>query len=354
MYWFSLLTSGHTFNENTYELKLKYILFNLMLIFNAIMVGIMMYVRLSRGEYPQAIADMLYIFFGIFSFVLARKSKKYFPFLIIFVIFYSYLVTSASFYTSHNPYTGTSWFIVLMIITFFLRGRSAGIIIFIISQITMLLIIVQKGNSNIENVFVSMIPFYSIFFFMLFFEKRNSEFKKILEQQKEDFKYKANYDYLTDIPNRALFNDRLVQYFKQLQRNELNLAVCFIDINKFKNINDSLGHEVGDKVLKELVRRLSTQIRSSDTLARLGGDEFAVIIDNFTTKEDIVKIVDKFFEVMKAPFRINEYTLKVTISVGIAVASKECKDSSMLMKEADKAMYDAKNEGGNQYYFSTY
>lgn len=352
MNWFSLLSGGHTFNKNEYELKLKYILFNLMLIFNAVMVGIMAIVRINRGEYPQAIADIIYVLFGVLSFLLARKSKKYFPSLIIFVIFYSYLVASASFYTSHSPLVGTSWFIVLMIIAFFLRGTVAGTIIFIISQITMWLIIIDKWHYNFEDVFVSMIPFYSIFFFMLFFEKRNSEFRKILELQTEEFKYQANYDHLTNIPNRALFNDRLVQYLKQIQRNNVNIAVCFIDIDKFKSINDTLGHEIGDEVLKEVALRLDTQIRSSDTFARLGGDEFAAIINDFNTEKDIINIVEKFFTVMQKPFSIKGSSLKVTLSIGIAVASKEYLDSNILMKQADDAMYHAKNAGRNQYYLS--
>jgi len=352
MNWFSLLTGGHTFNENEYELKLKYILFNLMLIFNAFMVGIMVYVRIDRGEYPQAVADIIYVVFGVLSFILARKSKKYFPPLIIFVIFYSYLVASASFYTSHNPFIGTSWFIVLMIITFFLRGTVAGTIIFIISQITMWLIILQKGHFNLEDVFVSMIPFYSIFFFMLFFEKRNSEFRKIVEQQKEEFKHQANYDHLTNIPNRALFNDRLNQYLKQRERNAVNVAVCFIDVDEFKAINDSLGHEIGDEVLKEIALRLNTQIRNSDTLARLGGDEFAAIINDFNTQDDIINIVEKFFAVMREPFSMKDHSFEVTLSVGIAIASKEYFDSNILMKQADDAMYCAKNAGRNQYFVS--
>jgi len=352
MNWFSLLNGGHSFNENEYELKLKYILFNLMLIFNAGMVGIMAYIRISRGEYPQAVADAIYVLFGVLSFLLARKSKKYFPALIIFVIFYSYLISSASFYTSHNPLVGTSWFIVLMIVAFFLRGTVAGTLIFIISQLTMWLIIVQKWHYSFEEVFVSMIPFYSIFFFMLFYEKRNSEFRKILEQQKEKFKYQANYDHLTNIPNRALFNDRLIQYLKQTQRNEVNIAVCFIDIDKFKDINDTLGHEIGDAVLKEVALRLSSQIRDTDTLARLGGDEFAAIINDFHTQEDIIIIVKKFFRVMQEPFYLKEHSLQVTLSVGIAIAPKDCHDSNRLMKYADDAMYHAKNAGRNQYYLS--
>ncbi len=352
MNWFYLLTGGHDFDENEYELKLKYILFNLMLIFNAGMVGIMAFVRINRGEYPQAVVDIVYVLFGVVSFLLARKSKKYFPPLIIFVIFYSYLAAAASFYTSHNPLVGTSWFIALMIIAFFLRGTVAGSIIFIISQLTMWLIVIEKWHYSFEEVFVSMIPFYSIFFFMLSYEKRNSEFKKIVEQQKEDFKYQANYDHLTDIPNRALFNDRLMQYLKQTQRNEVNIAVCFIDVDKFKSINDTLGHELGDAVLKEVALRLNAQIRASDTLARLGGDEFAVIINDFHTEDDVIKIVEKFFHVMEAPFLINEHSLSVTLSVGIAIAPKDCHDSNMLTKHADDAMYYAKNEGRNQYYLS--
>lgn len=346
----SLLTSGYSFQADEYETKLKYILFNLMLLFNVIMVGVMFFVRLGHEEYTQAFIDAVYVFFGIFTFILARHIKKYFEQLMIFVIIYSYLITSASFYMTKNPLLGIAWFMALIIVSFFIKGTKTGALVFIISQITILFISILKWDYAFGTIFVSMIPFYSIFFFMLFFEKRNDEYKKRVEKQKNDFKHQAEYDDLTQVPNRSLFNDRLQQCLNQAQRNNANIAVCFIDIDKFKYINDTFGHEVGDIVLKEVTERLHSQIRDSDTFARLGGDEFAVIIHDFHQKEDVIMIVEKFFAHMQEKFFVKKVSLHVTLSIGVVFAPKDFHDIDILMSYADKAMYTAKASGRNQYH----
>jgi diguanylate cyclase (GGDEF)-like protein len=320
-----------------------------MLLFNAFMVGIMIFVRISQQEYTQAFADGIYVLFGVITFFLARRSQKYFEKLIIFVILYSYLVTTASLLTIKNPFVGIAWFIVLLIISFFLKGTKTGMIVFVVSQITIFLIGILKWHYSLESVLIAMIPYYSIFFFMLFFEKRNDEYKKILEKQKEEFKHRAEYDSLTNIPNRVLFNDRLKEYLKRSKRNSEKIAVCFIDIDKFKEINDTYGHEVGDIVLQRVTQRLRSQIRESDTFARLGGDEFAIIINDFHKRSDVIMIIEKFFKVMEEEFSIKEQTICVTLSIGIIFVPENCYNIDILMNHADQAMYEAKKSGRNQY-----
>jgi len=345
----SFLTSGYSFKNNEYEIKLKYILFNLMLLFNALMVGIMIFVRVSQQEYTQAFADGLYVFFGFVSFFLARHSQQYFEKLIVFVILYSYVITTASLLMIKNPFVGISWFIVLLIISFFLRGTKTGTIIFVISQITIFSIGILKWHYSLETILIAMIPYYSIFFFMLFFEKRNNEYKQIVEKQKEEFKHRAEYDSLTNIPNRVLFNDRFKEYLKKSKRSNEKIAVCFLDIDKFKEINDNYGHEVGDIVLQKVTQRLRSQIRESDTFARLGGDEFAIIINDFHKRSDVIMIIEKFFKVMEEEFVIKEQTICVTLSIGIIFVPENCYNIDIVMNHADQAMYEAKKSGRNQY-----
>ena len=175
--------------------------------------------------------------------------------------------------------------------------------------------------------------------------------KNLLEQQTEKLKYQAHHDALTDLPNRILFGDRLSQAILQAKRSKEKFALLFIDLDQFKTINDSLGHDIGDKVLIEAASRLVGAIREEDTLARLGGDEFCVIIKNIKNIQDLSRIAQKIVNVMKEPIYISGHTLYVTSSVGVSIYPDDATTETNLIKHADVAMYKAKEEGRNNYQF---
>lgn len=174
-----------------------------------------------------------------------------------------------------------------------------------------------------------------------------------LKEQKELLDYKAHYDTLTDLPNRQLFLDRLSMSIKKAQRLDEKVAVLFIDLDHFKEINDSLGHQTGDEVLKEVSTKLSEQIRDTDTLARLGGDEFILIIDRLHDTSIVVDIVEKMMDVMNDPLTIDNQQLYITLSIGITLYPDDGDVSENLLKNADAAMYKAKDDGRNTYCFYT-
>ncbi len=163
--------------------------------------------------------------------------------------------------------------------------------------------------------------------------------------------YLATRDPLTELPNRLLFNDRLEQGIVAARRSEESLALLFIDLDRFKYINDSLGHEVGDMLLKEVATRMHACVRKGDTLSRLGGDEFVVTLEGLQHAEDAAQVAAKIIRTLARPFEIAGHTLTTSCSIGISIFPLDADDDRTLMKNADTAMYHAKEKGRNNYQF---
>jgi len=173
-----------------------------------------------------------------------------------------------------------------------------------------------------------------------------------MEAQQELF-HLAHHDALTGLPNRALLQDRLTQVLTRIKQNKRHIAVLFIDLDRFKIINDTLGHDTGDKLLKNVSERLVECVREGDTIARLGGDEFAVILNDVAKKEDIEPIAQKMLEQIATPFNIHQHELFISASIGIVFAPENGEETLTLLKKADKAMYLAKESGKNKFQFYT-
>ena len=169
----------------------------------------------------------------------------------------------------------------------------------------------------------------------------------------DELRYLANYDALTGLPNRALLMDRIYHGIDQAKRDKRSLALCFIDLDKFKQINDSLGHDVGDLLLKEVARRLTLTLRESDTVARLGGDEFVVLLEGYKREDNISHVARKMLSVVSEPMQFGSHTVGVSPSIGIAVYPDDAHNSVELLKHADVAMYHAKEAGRNNFQFFT-
>jgi len=173
------------------------------------------------------------------------------------------------------------------------------------------------------------------------------------KETEERLLFLANYDSLTGLPNRALFRDRLRRAVSRAQRTETQIAVFFIDLDRFKTINDSLGHHAGDQLLRGVSRRLKQFARKGDTIARLGGDEFTVILEGISDPEDAVIVAEKIIELIPPPFRLDGHEIVVTPSIGITIFPDDADDMRNLLKNADTAMYRAKEQGGNCFQFYT-
>lgn len=176
-----------------------------------------------------------------------------------------------------------------------------------------------------------------------------------LKEQKSILDHQAHHDSLTGLPNRALFHDRLEKAIETAKRNQKKIALLFIDLDHFKEINDSLGHNFGDEILKTVSSRLQEVIREQDTVARLGGDEFTVVLEDLVQVQDASLIANKILDTLSKSFLIDDNTLYISCSIGISVYPDDGASSVNLLKFADSAMYKAKDEGRNnfQYYNST-
>lgn len=157
----------------------------------------------------------------------------------------------------------------------------------------------------------------------------------------------AHHDVLTGLPNRALFVDRLKHALKRAERRKRSVAVLFLDMDRFKLVNDTLGHEAGDRLLQAMATRLQTAVREGDSVARFGGDEFAGFLNDVASPEDVAFIVEKVLEALAPPFTIDGHELFISGSVGVSLYPHDGVDAKTLMKNADTAMYRAKQRSGN-------
>jgi diguanylate cyclase (GGDEF)-like protein/PAS domain S-box-containing protein len=161
----------------------------------------------------------------------------------------------------------------------------------------------------------------------------------------------AQHDFLTDLPNRLLLNDRITQSIALAGRQNRPIAVLFLDLDRFKYINDSLGHAIGDKLIQSVSKRLLAGVRGSDTVSRQGGDEFVILLSEITYPEDAATSAKKILLSLSAPHSIEEHDLHIDGSIGISVYPEDGEDAETLIKNADAAMYHVKEEGRNNFEF---
>jgi diguanylate cyclase (GGDEF)-like protein len=195
---------------------------------------------------------------------------------------------------------------------------------------------------------------FMIAFIAVLINKLIKEYSSKIEKQKNILDYQAHYDYLTGLANRALFHDRLQQSIEKGERQGTKFALLFLDLDRFKEINDSLGHDVGDKLLRITAKKLQSTLRHEDTISRLGGDEFTILIQDVKKEVDASTLAQKIITTLSEPMVVDGHTLYITGSIGISIYPDDGVDANNLLKYADAAMYKAKEEGRNnfQYYSS--
>lgn len=179
-------------------------------------------------------------------------------------------------------------------------------------------------------------------------------FTDVTARKKAELRLKhiATHDILTDLPNRLLFLDYLQHGLALAKRQKYQLALLFLDLNDFKSVNDTYGHDIGDQLLKVVAGRLNACVRESDRVARLSGDEFMVLLENIPGKKSVVILANKILDESSKPFELDGHMITVTTSIGISIYPNDGSEPEILLKKADEAMYVAKRQGKNRYCFS--
>lgn len=173
------------------------------------------------------------------------------------------------------------------------------------------------------------------------------------KQSEEFIWHQANFDALTKLPNRSMFQDRLEQDINKAQRNQLALALLFIDLDLFKEVNDTLGHHMGDLLLIEAAKRIASCVREVDTVARLGGDEFTVVLPGLHQDQNIERVAESILTRLAEPYHLGDEVVHITGSIGITLYPRDADNAEGLLKNADQAMYVAKNMGRNRFSYFT-
>lgn len=171
------------------------------------------------------------------------------------------------------------------------------------------------------------------------------------KQAQAMIQYQAFHDLLTGLPNRTLFNDRLLQSIANARRSRNMVAVMFLDLDRFKTINDTLGHAVGDQLLQQVAQRVAARLREGDTFSRWGGDEFTLVLPQISCSEQVAKIAQRILDALQEPFNLEHHELYITSSMGIALCPCDGEDVQTLLRNADAALYRAKEQGRNNYQF---
>ncbi len=171
------------------------------------------------------------------------------------------------------------------------------------------------------------------------------------KRTQERLTYLAQYDQLTGLVNRTLFRDRLVHAMARSKRKEQPLGVMLLDLDRFKSVNDTLGHDVGDSLLQAVAERLKSCVREVDTIARMGGDEFTAILEGVSGEADVAVVAKRIIESVGAPFAFGTHRASIGVSIGVTLYPSDDQNIDGLLKHADAAMYRAKQRGGNAFEF---
>lgn len=205
----------------------------------------------------------------------------------------------------------------------------------------------SKRNNNYRPYLLSFLAFVVSVVLYRSYKLKQAVKQKELESQKLIWN-QANFDYLTGLPNRYMFNKKLAEEIKRADRDNTSFALLFIDLDYFKEVNDQFGHATGDQLLISVTQRIANVVRSSDSFARLGGDEFTLILSSLITTKAVQSTANNILKTLEKPFNILGKTLHITSSIGAAIYPKDAKNAAALIKNADQAMYTAKELGRNR------
>jgi diguanylate cyclase (GGDEF)-like protein len=301
---------------------------------------------------------LLFLQAGMVISLLAIRIKGWFDFAANFTIFLSVAGITAGIAISGGPVVApsTSMNIIPIIMSFVLISKRAGLIWtqIILTIHVAFMVMISSRYEFVQFLTPEMLPvqhlahwlitYAAMIALMYVFDTLNSKLKEERDAEKQRFEHLASHDPLTKLANRLQFDICLTKSMNRGDRHNKMTALFFIDLDGFKPINDTLGHDAGDTVLREISERLESSVREMDTVARLGGDEFGIIIEDIGDKNQLIAIANKVLKSLAKPIKGIKSQPKVTGSIGIAIYPLHAADKEELVKLADTAMYEAKKE----------
>ena len=363
-----LLRSGYTFASDEYELETKYVVTNalLFLMSFAYILPVALYYMDDHIEraLPYIVAFSVNIFSILFARIMGKDNYQHLVYFSVtlysFAIFYGYYIEPTA--------PTTAWVLILIIASFLVTSIYTGLII-ALGYLAFLFYFKTLGYHTYEYIVLQMIPILIGLIVIYMFKKKfvntillleestNTLELKVLKRtqelqiEKESLDYQAHYDFLTKLPNRHKFHKELQKWTEVHRHKSTKFALLFIDLDRFKRVNDSLGHDAGDKVLQVVAARLQKAIPKEAFLSRISGDEFTLILPYLDEKSMVKEMAERLIKLIEEPIVLAEHKLYISASIGISCYPENAVYYADLIKYADTSMFEAKKRGRGTYKF---
>ena len=366
------LRCGYTFTPEEYELETRYVLTTAALSIISLFLVLVTLLYFAMGDYKNTLVHSIAVFLTLFSLYLARKVGKnnYRELVYVMTLFFLLLIMYA-YYLTPKIHPVSAWILIQILASFLVLDIRLGILITIAFSTYIVMMNSILGYNSLEYIVLKITPILIGVGLIGMIEKKFMgtisllettnkhleekvlERTKDIEKEKDKLDYQAHYDFLTNIPNRNKFYSTIQQWIKEDKDNTLKFALLFIDLDRFKRVNDSLGHDAGDSVLKVITKRIQGTIPKEAFLSRISGDEFTLLFvyeDNISTVREMAQ---KLLKVIELPMIVHHHTLYISASIGISCYPQDSVHYADLIKYADTTMFESKKVSKGKYQFYT-
>lgn len=369
--WHDILRSGYTFTPEEYELETRYVMTNAALLLIALILFPISILYYFTDGTQNALTHFTAVPLSLLSMYLARKvgKGKYIGLVYVMSLFFIAIIFY-SYYKTPDFYPASAWIIIMIIASFLILDVFVGIMIALMftSFILIMNSLVLEYHS-FQYVLLQVTPVALGVLLVFIFEKkfhrtilllqesnalldkRVQERTEELEKEKKALAYQAHYNYLTDLPNREKFYQEIQKWIVRAEREKSKFALFFIDLDRFKKVNDSYGHDTGDKVIQIVALRIGKLVGEENFFAHISGDEFTLLISYERDTEDVKEMAKRVISVIEEPIFIIDTTIYVSASIGISAYPESSVYYADLIKYADMTMFEAKKSGRGSYKF---
>lgn len=368
----NFLRSGYFFSSEESELETEYMMTMFSALFSAVFLMALSLFFYFNGDTVSTVIYMIGFFLVIFAIYLHRiVGKENYHIVIYLMVGLFFLLIMFAYYVLPEIQPVSAWIIVQILVSFLILNIALAIWVTVAFSVSVVYMNHILEYHSIEYIILHIVPAIIALFFVyiinkkfqknilsleesnIHLEERVNKRTQAIQLEKERLAYQSNHDFLTSLPNRSKFENEIQVIIDNGKNINNNLAILFIDLDHFKNINDSFGHHIGDNVLKITADRIRQCICKEDCFARFGGDEFIVLINQYDSRKNLGKIAENIISFVSRVVLIENMTMFVSCSIGISIYNDKINSYHDFIKYADTAMYKAKERGRNSYQFYT-